>query len=76
MRKLKFTFILLSLFIGSSALMAQMTTSSLSGNITDSNGEGLAGATIVAVHVPSGTQYATFCDKSGNYGIQNMRVGG
>ncbi len=76
MRKLKFTFILLSLLIGSSALMAQMTTSSLSGNITDSRGEALAGATVVAVHVPSGTPYATFCDNSGNYRIQNMRVGG
>jgi len=76
MRKLKFTFILLSLFIGSASLMAQMTTSSLSGKITDTKGEALAGATVVAVHVPSGTQYATFCDNSGNYRIQNMRVGG
>ena len=76
MRKLKLTFILLSLFIGSAALMAQVTTSSLSGKITDSKGEPLAGATVVAVHVPSGTQYATFCDVAGNYRIQNMRVGG
>jgi hypothetical protein len=56
--------------------MAQVTTSSLSGKITDSQGEALAGATVVAIHVPSGTQYATFCDNSGNYRIQNMRVGG
>lgn len=76
MRKLKFTFILLSLFIGSATLMAQVTTSSLSGNITDNKGEALAGATVIAVHVPSGTQYATLCDNSGTYRIQNMRVGG
>lgn len=76
MRKLKFTFILLSLFIGSATLMAQVTTSNLSGKITDSKGEALAGATVVAVHVPSGTTYATFCDNAGNYRIQNMRVGG
>jgi len=76
MRKLKLTFILLSLFIGSATLMAQVTTSSLSGKITDSKGEPLAGATVVAVHVPSGSQYATFCDVAGNYRIQNMRVGG
>jgi hypothetical protein len=76
MRKLKLTFILLSLFIGSAALMAQVTTSSLSGKITDSKGDPLSGATVVAVHVPSGTQYATFCDVAGNYRIQNMRVGG
>ena len=76
MRKLKFTFMLLSLLLGSATLMAQVTTSSLSGKITDSKGEALAGATVVAVHVPSGTQYATFCDNAGNYRIQNMRVGG
>ena len=35
------------------------TTSALSGKITDSKGEALAGASIVAIHVPSGTQYAT-----------------
>jgi hypothetical protein len=34
----------------------------------------LPGAAIIAVHVPSGTQYATIADKAGNYRIQNMRV--
>jgi hypothetical protein len=52
------------------------TTSSLSGKITDSKGEPLPGASVVAVHNPSGTQYATIADNSGNYRIQNMRVGG
>jgi len=52
------------------------TTSSLSGKITDSKGEALPGASIVAVHVPSGSQYANIADNSGNYSIQNMRVGG
>lgn len=52
------------------------TTSSLSGKITDSKGETLAGASIVATHVPSGTQYATNTDKNGTYRIQNMRIGG
>jgi hypothetical protein len=52
------------------------TTSAMSGKVTDSKGESLAGASIVAVHVPSGTQYATVADIAGNYRIQNMRVGG
>jgi len=76
MRTIKFTFILLSLLLGSVTLMAQVTTSSLSGKITDGNGEPMAGATVVAVHVPSGTQYAALCDAAGNYRIQNMRIGG
>jgi hypothetical protein len=52
------------------------TTSSMSGTITDSNGEALPGASVVAIHVPSGTQYATITDNAGNYRIQNMRIGG
>lgn len=52
------------------------TTSSLNGKVLDSKGEPLPGASIVAVHVPSGTQYGTIADNSGNYRIQNMRVGG
>lgn len=52
------------------------TTSGLNGRVLDSSGQPLPGAAIVAVHVPSGTQYATIADKAGNYRIQNMRVGG
>jgi hypothetical protein len=52
------------------------TTSSMSGKITDSKGEPMPGATVTAIHVPSGTQYATVADKAGNYRITNMRVGG
>ena len=35
------------------------TTSGISGKVADSEGQPLPGAAIVAVHVPSGTQYAT-----------------
>ena len=50
------------------------TTSSLSGKITDDKGESLPGASIIAVHTPSGTQYAAIADNAGNYRISNMRV--
>ena len=36
----------------------------------------MPGASIVAIHLPSGTQYATTADNAGNYRIQNMRIGG
>lgn len=52
------------------------TTSSMSGVVTDSNGDPMAGASVVAIHVPSGTQYANITDNAGNYRIQNMRIGG
>jgi len=52
------------------------TTSGLTGRVTDTSGQPLPGASVVAVHVPSGTQYATIADNAGNYSIRNMRVGG
>ncbi len=66
----------LSLFITVMLYGQGATTSSLGGKITDSNGQPLPGASIIAVHNPSGTQYATIADNAGNYKIENMRVGG
>ncbi|NHB68921.1 TonB-dependent receptor [Bacteroidales bacterium M08MB] len=48
----------------------------MNGFVSDEGGESLPGATVVAVHVPSGTQYATVTDIAGNYRISNMRIGG
>ena len=55
---------------------AQVTTSSLTGRIVDSNGDLVPGATVVAVHVPSGTQYYSVSGVEGRYTIQGMRPGG
>ena len=76
MRKLKFIFILLSLFLGTATMMAQVTTSTLSGKITEADGQPLPGATIVATHVPSGTLYGATANSQGLYTIQGMRPGG
>ncbi len=55
---------------------AQVTTSSMSGKITDSNNEVIIGATIQAIHEPSGTFYGGVTNTDGRYSIQGLRAGG
>ncbi|MBR0255419.1 MAG: TonB-dependent receptor [Bacteroidales bacterium] len=55
---------------------AQVTTSALAGQIVDEGGEPLVGATVIAVHTPSGTQYYAVANEEGRYAIQGMRTGG
>jgi outer membrane receptor protein involved in Fe transport len=55
---------------------AQVTTSSMNGTVKDNNGQPLAGATITASHVPSGTNYSTLSSKDGVFNLQGLRVGG
>ncbi|MFD2786338.1 TonB-dependent receptor [Hymenobacter rubripertinctus] len=52
------------------------TTSAMNGVITDKTGEGLPGATVIAVHTPTNTQYVAPTNSEGRFNIQNMRVGG
>ena len=55
---------------------AQVTTSSMSGLVSDENKEPLPGAVVMAVHEPSGTHYRTITNLQGNYQMQGMRIGG
>jgi hypothetical protein len=71
--KLCLTLVLFAGMIAS--VMAQVTTSGISGRIT-SNNESLPGAAIVAVHVPSGTQYGTVTNADGRFSLMGMRTGG
>jgi hypothetical protein len=66
---------LLSLFV-TIASFGQITTSTLSGVVKDEKGEKLVGATIQAVHQPTGTKYGATTNLQGVYVIPAARVGG
>ena len=55
---------------------AQITTSSMNGRIADAQGESIPGATVIAVHTPSGTQYYAVANEEGQFFINGMRPGG
>lgn len=57
-------------------LQAQVTTSNMTGRVTDNKGESLIGATVIAIHTPTGTQYGTITNEAGVFSISNMRAGG
>ena len=54
----------------------QITTSAISGIVANEKKEVLAGASIHATHLPTGTQYTTTANKSGVYVLPAVRVGG
>src|SRR6185312_16657169 len=68
--------LLLVAFLLPFVMNAQVTTSSITGKVTDNTGAGLAGATISAKHVPSGTVYNTLSRKDGLFDMPGLRIGG
>lgn len=67
---------MLLLLVAAGSTFAQVTTSSIAGLVTDSNGNALPGANVVATHTPSGTTYGSVTMSDGRYRIPGMRVGG
>ena len=64
------------LFIGICTVsMAQETTSDIVGSIKE-GGKGIGGATVTAIHEPTGTKYVTSTRKDGRYNIANAKIGG
>ncbi|WP_258104885.1 TonB-dependent receptor [Marinoscillum sp. MHG1-6] len=52
------------------------TTASMRGRIVDDQGEALIGATVIAVHEPTGTEWGNITDFDGFYRLPALKVGG
>lgn len=70
----RFIFAFIAVVVATTAI-AQSTTASLNGFVTDANGKPIVGATVVAVHTPTETIYGTITDSNGAYRLQGLRVG-
>jgi len=55
--------------------LAQETTSQILGTVSDGKA-GLPGATVIALHTPTGTKYTTTTRKDGRFNLPGLRVGG
>ena len=58
-------------------IMAQgMTTSAFNGLVTDSDGNPIVGATVTALHTPTGTVFTAVSRQDGRFNIPAVKVGG
>lgn len=53
-----------------------VTTGQIPGIVVDTQKQPVAGASVIAIHEPSGTTYETTTRADGRFAIPNMRVGG
>lgn len=67
---------LLMLQLQPTRTLAQETSGALTGRVLDGTKAPIGGASIEALHIPSGTKYTLSADKDGRFTINNMRIGG
>lgn len=72
----KVLFTLVLSFMSAAVFAQGVTSAAIQGSVTDENGEELIGATVVAVHQPTGTKYGTTTNLEGGYILPNVKTGG
>ena len=58
------------------AAFAQVTTGNIVGTVVNAEGKGLSGASVEAIHEPSGSRYRTSTTSEGRFNLPALRVGG
>lgn len=76
MKTKNFLLLLLSFFLLGATAFAQETTSTISGRVNDDKGNPIAGATVTAIHEPTGAISTTQSNKKGIFNIPNLKPGG
>ena len=77
-KNLLFTMLVSLLLMGNlTELFAQgTTTATMRGRIVDENGDGLPGATVQAVHTPTGSEWGNVTNVDGYFRLSSLNVGG
>ena len=73
--KKNYLFLAIFFFIAMSSF-AQVTTSNIRGLVVDDQNQPLPDASVVAIHIPTGTKYGGTTNFDGRFNLLNMRVGG
>ncbi len=74
---LRFSLLILMIFgLGAAVYSQGVTTAALKGQVVDQNGKPLYAATVLATHVPTGTQYGTITTEDGLFYFRNVKIGG
>ncbi|RZK78427.1 MAG: TonB-dependent receptor, partial [Pedobacter sp.] len=75
MKNIYIAVILCALIMVSLYSTAQETSGALTGQVKDAKGMGVPGASVVAIHTPTGTRYGIAADADGRYFLNNLRIG-
>ncbi|TRX43008.1 TonB-dependent receptor [Flavobacterium restrictum] len=73
---MKKIFTLLFFVVGVHFVVGQTTTSSIKGTVKSAAFQSLNGATVLAVHTPTGSKYSSITNQDGRFNILNMKIGG
>jgi len=76
MRKTLYSILSLLLLFSINSYAQVSTTATIYGSVSDTNGEALIGANVVAIHEPTGTFFGTTTRNDGRYTLPNLKVGG